>query len=390
MQLNCQPLPARSQELKPQQVKFLETVRRLLPEMQEEALHADTKIEFPYRSFDQLYEAGLYVATLPETLGGMGFGHGEDGATGLLWLLALLGEGSLAVARLYEAHVNALQLIFRYGTPDLASRAARDAADRNLFALWVTDRPTTVLTLEPDMNGFMLTGSKEFCSGAGIATRALVTAKTETGSQMLVVALEEHTRIKQSEIKLGGMRATMTGSVEFIKMPVLAAALLGMEGDYLREPTFSAGAWRSSAAAFGGLTALVKLHRTEIRARHRQDDTYQRMRFGQVLIQYEAAHLWMEKAALCACVEIDSADAIVAYVNLARMAVEVACLKALQLTQRSLGLRAFMAGTGIELVCRDLATYLRQPAPDETLDKAAQYFFTPLYQDHREKNFRNS
>jgi hypothetical protein len=47
----------------------------------------------------------------------------------------------------------------------------------------------------------------------------------------------------------------------------------------------------------------------------------------------------------------------------------------MRLTQRGLGLGAFMAGHPAERICRDLATYLRQPAPDETLVKAADHYF---------------
>ena len=44
------------------------------------------------------------------------------------------------------------------------------------------------------------------------------------------------------------------------------------------------------------------------------------------------------------------------------------------LVQRSLGLAAFRRGSLVELLLRDLPTYLRQPAPDETLAEAAAYF----------------
>jgi hypothetical protein len=47
----------------------------------------------------------------------------------------------------------------------------------------------------------------------------------------------------------------------------------------------------------------------------------------------------------------------------------------MRLTQRSLGLGAFIAGHPVERLCRDLATYLRQPAPDEALDVAARHYF---------------
>jgi alkylation response protein AidB-like acyl-CoA dehydrogenase len=162
--------------------------------------------------------------------------------------------------------------------------------------------------------------------------------------------------------------------VDFSGMRVAPEALLGEPGDYLREPVFSAGAWRGAAGALGGLTALVKLHRAELVQRKRDGDAHQQARFGQLVIAHETARLWMERAALRACLEDAPDKDIVAYVNLARLAVEAACLDGIKLVQRGLGLGAFAAGHPAERVMRDLATYLRQPAPDETLVKAAAFY----------------
>lgn len=357
--------------LRAEREALLAAVAAALPDMQAQAVRLDETAQFPHESFERLRAMGALTATLPESLGGLGFGYGPEGAAALLALLILLGEASLPVARLFEAHVNALQLACRYGRENVASRAARDAAEGHLFALWVTDPPQGGLVLRPD---FVLEGGKVFCSGAGVATRALVTAQTTTGAQMLVVPVPPQTRALPSKIKLAGMRAATTGRVDFQNIKVSQEDFLGAEGDYLREPVFSAGAWRSAAAALGGLAALVKLHRHEILQRQRAGDPHQQTRFGQLMIAYETARLWMRQAARRACLEDDTADAIVAYINLARLAVESACLDAMRLTQRSLGLSAFMAGHPAELLCRDLATYLRQPAPDETLTKAASFY----------------
>jgi alkylation response protein AidB-like acyl-CoA dehydrogenase len=357
------------------QAGFLTAVAALVPALQADAVAADADAAFPATSFARLIECGLLTATLPVGRGGLGLGEGEDGAAGLLRLFMLLGQGSLAVARLYEAHVNALQLVLRYGRAPLAAQVAADAAAGHLFALWVTDPPGAALAARPDGGGYVLEGSKLFCSGAGIATRALITAETETGRRMLVVSLEPGQRVLPAAIRLSGMRAAVTGGMAFSGMAVAADAFVGEAGDYLREPVFSAGAWRGSAAALGGLAALVELHRTELLQRGRERDGPQRARFGQMMIAYETARLWMEGAARRACLEDAPAAEIVAYVNLARLAVEAACLDGMRLAQRALGLGAFVAGHRAELVCRDLATYLRQPAPDETLDVAAGYYF---------------
>jgi len=353
---------------------LLSQIAAMLPDIAAHAAALDENPAFPREDFAALTEAGLLTATLPEAHGGLGFGTGADGADNLRRLLTLLGEASMPVARLYEAHVNALQLVFRYGTEALKARCAADAAAGHLFALWVTDPPGGALRLRELDGAMALEGAKSFCSGAGVASRALITAATPGGFQMLIVPLAQ-ARVIPSGIKLAGMRAAVTGSVDFTGLPVTRADFLGAEGDYLREPVFSAGAWRGSAGAFGGLTALIKLHRAELRARERHADPHQRARFGQLLIAHETARLWLERAARRACLEDGPAAEITAYVNLARIAIETACLDAMRLTQRGLGLGAFMAGHPAERICRDLAVFLRQPAPDETLDKAAAYYF---------------
>jgi alkylation response protein AidB-like acyl-CoA dehydrogenase len=360
--------------LKSASQEFFDAVEALLPSLRRDAIHLDEMAEFPIAEFSVLAEVGLLTATISQERGGLGFGCGPHGALALLRLFVLLGEASLPIARLYEAHVNALQLIDRYGTSALADKAARDAAAGHIFALWVTDQKAP-LVMTPRGVGYVLKGGKAFCSGAGVATRALITAATDAGTRMLVVALEPGTSVMPSAVKLGGMRAAITGSVDFSGMAVQQDALLGEVGDYLREPVFSAGAWRGSACALGGLSALVDLHRGELLHRQRDADPHQRSRFGLVLIAHETARFWVREAALRGCLEDGTAEEIVAYINLARIAVEAACLDAMRLTQRSLGLGAFISGSHAELLCRDLATYLRQPAPDETLDNAAEYYF---------------
>ncbi len=102
----------------------------------------------------------------------------------------------------------------------------------------------------------------------------------------------------------------------------------------------------------------------------------QQARFGEILIAQETARLWTLRAAEMA--EQDGPAAAlaadrVAYVNLARLAVEAACLDALRLAQRSLGLAAFMQPNPVERLSRDLGTYLRQPAPDAVLLEAGTH-----------------
>ncbi len=349
---------------------LLDRLKALVPVLQEGAGALDAGASFPREEFAALRAAGLLTASLPEEAGGAGLGIGSAGAAALLQTLALLGEGNLAVARLYEAHVNALQLAFRYGDATLKEHVAADAQAGHLFGLWVTDPPDGGLSVRAGR----LAGGKLFCSGAGEASRALVTAETGNGVQMLIVDVTA-ARSESSRLRLAGMRAAVTGAVIFDGIAFAPWQQLGAPGDYLREPVFSAGAWRAAAAALGGLTALVKLHRDELTARGRAEHPAQAARFGEALIARETARLWLGQAAQRACLEDRPAGEIVAYVNLARLAVESACLDALRLMQRSLGLGAFAIGHPAERVARDLAVFLRQPAPDEVLATAAAHYF---------------
>ena len=86
----------------------------------------------------------------------------------------------------------------------------------------------------------------------------------------------------------------------------------------------------------------------------------------------ETARLWIEAAALRA-ESPDAGPEAVAHVGLARLAVERAALDVLELAQRSVGLQALMRPNLLERLTRDLATYLRQPAPDRVLAEAAAF-----------------
>jgi alkylation response protein AidB-like acyl-CoA dehydrogenase len=330
----------------------------------------DLAVQFPAEDIADLAQSGLLLAPAPRLAGGLGWGSEAGGGPALLRLLRAIGAGNLAVGRLYEAHINALALIAAYGAPDLVARAAQDASQGHLFGLWVTDGAAPLLFADG-----VLQGGKAVCSAAGHITRALVTAsRPDGGAQLCIVALPAGERAAAATITLTGMRAAVTGSMD---LSGLRAEAVGAAGDYLREPLFSAGAWRTSAVTLGGLDALVACVGGELLARGRDANPHQRARFGQLLIARETAALWMARAAVIAEARTEPAPTIAGYVNLARLAVEQAVFEALTLTQRSLGLSAFMVGRPVERIMRDLATYLRQPAADEALAEAAAWFIDP-------------
>jgi alkylation response protein AidB-like acyl-CoA dehydrogenase len=342
--------------------------------MQARAHALDAAACFPAHDIEILHATGALQAPLPVERGGLGLGTEPDAADCLASVLQVLGYDHLAVARLYEAHVNAVRLLTLCGSPTQQARAAHDIAVGHLIGLWVTDPPNDALRASSQG---ILRGGKAFCSGAGHVARALVTCRQPDGTSRLAYLPTEGAIALPLPASLQGLRAAVTGMVTFNNIPIGADDWLGHPGDYLRQPHFSAGAWRTSAATAGCLARLVDLAIQHLSGRNRTGDPHQQARIGRIWIARETARLWTNVAASAAeGTEPAPLDDIVATVNFARIAIETASMEALALVERSLGLQAFLVGTDIERVRRDLATYLRQPAPDETLTEAASHIIT--------------
>lgn len=171
------------------------------------------------------------------------------------------------------------------------------------------------------------------------------------------------------------MRASATGSIDLSGVAVRADEIIGDDGDYERQPFFSGGAWRFCAVQQGAMETLFDLLRRHLNSAGRGGDPNQMARVGQAAIAVETARLWVERAAALFEEREQSPDdgRLVAYVNLARLAVERAGLDLMELVQRSVGLQCYMRPHPIERICRDLSTYLRQPAPDRALASAATW-----------------
>jgi len=324
---------------------------------------------FPEEEVAALASEGLLAAALPASLGGAGLGQDADGAALLAHLLMRIGAGSLPLGRIYEGHVNALGLVLEYGGPDQWRQAAADARAGRLHGVWNTDDRQRPLVLE----GAVLRGRKILASGAGWVERALVTAATPEGPLMLLLPLRRGERADLSGWTAQGMRASATGAVDFEGMPVPPMARIGAPGDYHRQPAFSGGAWRFLAVQAGGAAELFALMRRHLRELGRDGDPHQRARAGEAAAALETAALWVERAARHMAQDILPPEARVAYVNLARGVVERAALEILTHAQRSVGLMGFMRPHPLERVARDLATYLRQPAPDLALQAGGAF-----------------
>jgi alkylation response protein AidB-like acyl-CoA dehydrogenase len=117
----------------------------------------------------------------------------------------------------------------------------------------------------------------------------------------------------------------------------------------------------------------VDLFKQHLIVTKRGEDPYQLQRLAICVSAAKTARFWVEETAGRMAGDGDP-DETVAIAHLTRMTVERSALTVMETVQRGIGLRAFVRPNQVERICRDLSTYLRQPAPDLAMSNAAKTF----------------
>lgn len=319
----------------------------------------------------QFRQTGLAMSPFPRELGGSDLC--EPGRyTDLCAILRLFGSSDLSFARLFEGHVNAVSLVARYGNREQLSALAARVAEGGLSAVWGADDANGLHLLGGQTS--VLQGRKILASGAGFVTDPVVTAKADNGQIMCLLQLTAEETIDLSGWNALGMRSTATGAIDLSGIEVTSKSILGVAGDFTRQPCFSGGAWRFCAAHVGATERLVDLFRDHLVARSRGDDPYQLQRLAQCIASAKTARSWVEETARRLSVEEADAANVVAIANLTRMVTERCTLDVIEAVQRGIGLTSFIRPHPVERISRDLATYLRQPVPDLAMRDGAREF----------------
>lgn len=293
----------------------------------------------------------------------------DDPANGaaLLALLRVLydvGRQDLPLGRLFEGHVDALQIVARYGSSEQRARAQAAAHNGAAFGVWNADRPGAPTMLRDGH----LSGSKAFASGAGGLSHALISVDAAGGRQLLLIDLVDVPPvIDRSWWRVTGMQRSETHVVTWENQPLSGAAAIGAPGDYVREPWFSGGAIRFAAVQAGGIAAVVYAVRDHLIAQGRADDPHQRARLAELYLAAQSAADAVARAAAGWCV--DDVPRTLALVAAARVTVYAAGERMLSLAPAAVGVQAMFVDHPLSALLTDLSTYLRQPAPDAQRDQ---------------------
>lgn len=165
-----------------------------------------------------------------------------------------IGAVDLDLARLTEAHTDAVAV-----HADLGVGAPRPG----LWGVWAANPPTAPLTATRSDGGWVLDGTKPWCSGAGACDHALVTARTDDGYRLFAVDLEGATPVDGTWPSLA-LPGSDSRSVRFENHP---ADAVGGPEEYLARPGFWHGAvgvaavWVGGAAGVAGALATAHARR---------------------------------------------------------------------------------------------------------------------------------
>ncbi|MGB3482147.1 MAG: acyl-CoA dehydrogenase [Mycobacterium sp.] len=272
------------------------------------------------------------------------------GATAARWRgLAALAEADLVAGRLAEAHADAVAIL-----AELGGAAAQPG---QLWGVWAAESPDSALTV--DAADMVLDGVKPWCSGAGLCTHALVTARRPDGNRALyaVAVTDPAVRPLPATWSNPGMAGSDTRSVQFTQAPAVA---VGEPGEYLSRPGFWYGAIGVAACWLGGARAVAApLYR-------KAADDHALAHLGAVDAALTAAEAVLAAAATQVDGAADPADAeLVA--RRARAVVEHAVDEVITRTGRALGPGPLCLDAEHAQRVADLTVYVRQSHAERDL-----------------------
>lgn len=268
-----------------------------------------------------------------------------------------IGREDLSVARLAEAHVDALAILAESGRP-----ADPDA----LYGVWASETPDASLRLERSASGFQLNGCKAFCSGASLLDRALITVSAPE-QRILEVDLRANRdalTIDDSAWIASAFADTQTATVTFENILVTQDDIIGDARWYLDRAGFWHGACGPACCWAGGAAGLV-----EYALKQSGKDAHTMAHLGAL-----HADAWCLQALLdTAASEIDQCpmnpDAARIRALTLRHLVEQSCTDVLRRFARTYGPRPLAFDCEISRRYQELDLYLRQSHAERDLEK---------------------
>lgn len=256
--------------------------------------------------------------------------------------LAALGHEDLSLAKVLEAHHDAIAILHELRAPVPAEQ---------LLAVWAAEGPACTLRAEHDGR---LRGDKPWCSGSNLVDTALVTVRGEAGVQLYKVDASQWHCMEGEPWPAAGMAGVPSTTVRF---DGAEAEAVGPINGYLERPGFWHGGAGIAAVWFGAATALAE------RMQHGCSEGLRARLLGKVDLALAPAAALLRELATA----IDAAPQLTHRVQVVRVrsVVERAATQVLDLAGRALGPAPMCMEDAHARRWADLTVFMRQSHADK-------------------------
>lgn len=264
--------------------------------------------------------------------------------------LAAISATDLCLGKILEAHYDAQAI--------LAELRADPPGSGELWAVWAAESPDTVVEATRHAGFCTVSGIKPWCSGADMATNALMTARS--GRERVLVKIElSAAGISPPERAWDavGMSRVVSGALKFDATP---ATVIGAPGSYLSRPGFWHGGAGIAACWLGAAIAIAETLRVAPRA---AEDSRATANLGIIDFKLAAALALLRETAASIDAEPFAPHRCAAL--RARSFVERLAVEITDRVGRSLGPGPLCRNRAHAQRCADLTTFIRQSHADK-------------------------
>jgi alkylation response protein AidB-like acyl-CoA dehydrogenase len=369
------------------QQRLIDSVAELAQKFARRAAGYDETASFPAADFDDLFAAGLHAPAIPREHGGLGLGPCHDDVFTLWMMTKEIAKADLSLARCWEGHVNSLVLLDGMATeaqkarwfPGVVQRGEKWVAwsgePQNRAPGEASPFGTTVETID---GGYIVDGTKVFCTSAGDADWALLLVNTagpggarhasgsHEGLLMLACDLSDPSvSVERNWWNPIGMRATVSHQVRFNRTCIPDSNLVGEPGAYINEGWQTCFIPHYAASFLGAAEGAFEYAMAHIKSQRKEDDPYIQQRAARMAISIETGHLWLRHVARM-WETGDLAEARIAG-SRARHLIEHLAEDVVQNAIRACGARSLNKPSPLERIYRDLSFYIRHDNDDHIL-----------------------
>ncbi|HVG22236.1 MAG TPA: acyl-CoA dehydrogenase family protein [Blastocatellia bacterium] len=375
-------------ELSPGRKETLDLVKDLAREkFAPRAAYYDQTASFPSEDFDDLFHAGLLGAAIPESYGGLGLGPYLGDVYNLWMITKELAAADLSLARCWEGHANSLVLLTGMASEEQKARWFEGVVRRGeTWVAWSGEpqarKPgesarygTTVEVVE---GGYVVDGTKVFCTSAGGARWALLLVNTagpggarhasasHDGLLMLACDLsDDSVTFDGSWWDPIGMRATVSHLARFNRTFIPKTNMVGYPGQYISEGWQTCFIPHYAASFLGAAEAAYEYAMQYIRSQNKEGDPYVHQHIAQTAIKIETANLWLRHVAIMW--ETGRHKEAQLAGSRARHIIEHLATESLQHCIRACGARSLNRPSPLERIYRDLSFYVCHDNDDHIL-----------------------